>query len=252
MDTDIIFWDGGFKFFTGWSGCSGGIYIEDVAAHEFGHALGLNHTSMTGATMSPTTGYCSQNWRTLAADDVAGVEALYPGGTPIVSSRFPGHSSDGYDFEPCRGGVVHERHIHLLRRVCQRSAGWKLDRRPELDFERGRTDWDRWQLQSSESSGSGTHVISAGVIDSGGLSDSSQVTVTVTERTGSSPSPTPTADSDSDGQWLQVEGVSGRKSGPDVDWLQHGHCRYLSQRHTLADDPQRRVTQTITGLRKGS
>ena len=41
IDADIVFWDEAFKFFAGTSGCSGGFYIEDIAAHEFGHALGL-------------------------------------------------------------------------------------------------------------------------------------------------------------------------------------------------------------------
>src|SRR5688572_355349 len=44
LDSDIIFWDGGFTFFTGTSGCISGAYIEDVASHEFGHLLGLNHS----------------------------------------------------------------------------------------------------------------------------------------------------------------------------------------------------------------
>ena len=37
VDADIVFWDGGFSFFTGNTGCSNGFYIEDIAAHEFGH-----------------------------------------------------------------------------------------------------------------------------------------------------------------------------------------------------------------------
>jgi len=79
LDADIVFYDGAFLFYTGASGCTGsGIYIEDPAAHEFGHALGLTHTSVAGATMTPSTSYCSTNWRTLETDDVAGVEALYP------------------------------------------------------------------------------------------------------------------------------------------------------------------------------
>lgn len=82
LDSDTVFYDGGTKFFAGSSGCSGGHYLEDVATHELGHALGLNHSRVTGATMYPTVSvWCSQAWRTLSADDRAGIEAIYPGGT---------------------------------------------------------------------------------------------------------------------------------------------------------------------------
>jgi hypothetical protein len=82
IDADIVFWDGGFKFFAGSTGCSGGFYIEDIAAHEFGHALGLGHSALTGATMYPSVSSCATGNRTLDPDDVAGVEALYP---PVFS-----------------------------------------------------------------------------------------------------------------------------------------------------------------------
>lgn len=77
VEFDVLLYDGGYAFFTGTSGCSGGLYLEDISAHEFGHALGLRHSSVSGATMTSTTTYCSPNWRTLEADDIAGVESLY-------------------------------------------------------------------------------------------------------------------------------------------------------------------------------
>jgi hypothetical protein len=78
IDADMVFWDAGFQFFTGTSGCSNGFYIEDVATHEFGHALGLGHSTVTSATMYPSISYCSQQSRSLDADDIAAVLALYP------------------------------------------------------------------------------------------------------------------------------------------------------------------------------
>ena len=78
IDADIVFWDAGYKFVTGTSGCSGGFYIEDVATHEFGHALGLGHSTVAGATMYPSISTCSQQSRLLDADDIAAVRALYP------------------------------------------------------------------------------------------------------------------------------------------------------------------------------
>ncbi len=78
IDADMVFWDAGFQFFTGSSGCTGGFYIEDVATHEFGHALGLGHSTLASATMYPSISTCSQQSRTLDPDDIAGVLALYP------------------------------------------------------------------------------------------------------------------------------------------------------------------------------
>jgi hypothetical protein len=85
IDADIVFWDGAFRFFAGTAGCSGGFYIEDIAAHEFGHALGLGHSTVTGATMYPSTSSCNVANRSLDADDIAGVRSLYPpSGLPIA------------------------------------------------------------------------------------------------------------------------------------------------------------------------
>jgi matrix metalloproteinase-20 (enamelysin) len=78
VDADIVFWDAAFRFFAGSTGCSGGFYIEDIAAHEFGHALGLGHSTAPNATMLPSTSSCNMRNRSLDADDIAGVQSLYP------------------------------------------------------------------------------------------------------------------------------------------------------------------------------
>jgi hypothetical protein len=78
IDADVVFWDGAFRFYAGSTGCSGGFYIEDIAAHEFGHVLGLGHSTLPGATMYPSTAACDMRNRTLDPDDIAGVMALYP------------------------------------------------------------------------------------------------------------------------------------------------------------------------------
>lgn len=51
-----------------------GIDLMTVAAHEFGHALGLAHSTTPGALMFAFYGGAHRN---LEADDVAGIQALY-------------------------------------------------------------------------------------------------------------------------------------------------------------------------------
>ena len=55
VDADIVFYEGSYQFYAG-SGCSAGIYVENVAIHEFGHVLGIGHTAVGGATMAPVDG----------------------------------------------------------------------------------------------------------------------------------------------------------------------------------------------------
>jgi Matrixin len=86
IEADMVFWDGGFQFFTGSSGCSNGFYIEDVATHEFGHALGLGHSTVGSATMYPSISTCSQQSRSLDPDDIAAVLSLYPASLPTPPS----------------------------------------------------------------------------------------------------------------------------------------------------------------------
>jgi hypothetical protein len=60
-------------------GCSGEFYIEGVQVHEIGHALGLGHTNVSGATMFPSVSACNNSPASIEADDIAGINALYGG-----------------------------------------------------------------------------------------------------------------------------------------------------------------------------
>ncbi len=108
VDSDVIVWDGGFTFFSGTSGCGGtnGAYLEDVLTHEFGHALGLNHSSVADATMYPSYGYCSQSMRTLASDDIAGLQSLYGVGSSGGTSGSGGGSSVPAITAPASGAAL--------------------------------------------------------------------------------------------------------------------------------------------------
>jgi matrixin/IPT/TIG domain-containing protein len=57
--------------------------MQGVACHEFGHALGLGHSSDPTATMYPSTSAGATNLRTIAADDVAGIQSIYGVRNPI-------------------------------------------------------------------------------------------------------------------------------------------------------------------------
>jgi len=77
LDCDIVFNDAGYNFTTtGVTDLANDIVnLQDVATHEIGHLLGLDHTYLEKATMWP---YAVQGQSTLAEDDIAGVRSLYP------------------------------------------------------------------------------------------------------------------------------------------------------------------------------
>ena len=84
VDADIVLRQTDYRFVTDAQACSGAINIRDIATHEFGHALGLNHSAAGDATMYPLMpGYCDTSWRTLTSDDIAGIESLYPPGSSV-------------------------------------------------------------------------------------------------------------------------------------------------------------------------
>lgn len=48
-----------------------------VAAHEFGHSLGLSHSNDPGALMYPVYSYSNPDTYILPRDDVNGIQSLY-------------------------------------------------------------------------------------------------------------------------------------------------------------------------------
>jgi hypothetical protein len=187
-DSDIIFWDGKYKLFTGSSGCAYtngqyGVYIEDIATHELGHSLGLMHSSVNDATMYGTYTQCSTNLRTLAADDIAGVKSLYPATAsntaPTVTILTPASATS------------------IVQGTSLTFTGTAIDSQDGTIT--SRMAWSS-SINGSLGTGSGfaktlsagSHVITATVTDNGGLSTSRQISVTVTTAPAPAPTTTPT------------------------------------------------------------
>ena len=87
LDSDIIIYDAaGFSFYASDGSCNSnlgnGVYLHDLATHEFGHMLGLQHSSDPSATMAFGYATCSTTPRTLESDDIAGIQALYGRSSP--------------------------------------------------------------------------------------------------------------------------------------------------------------------------
>lgn len=76
LDADIEFNGEYFTFAT--DGFSGNMDLQNTATHEIGHVLGLDESTVLGATMYPTADTGDTDKRTLSEDDIAGICELYP------------------------------------------------------------------------------------------------------------------------------------------------------------------------------
>ena len=184
VDGDIVFYEGSYQFFFG-SGCANGIYLENVAVHEFGHVLGLLHSAVPGVTMQPAMqSYCDRTQLTLEPDDVDAIQSLYPpssGGTtntaPSVTITAPANNSShaGGSAITFTGSASDTQDGNLTS-----SLRWSSSLAGQIGTGGNFT----------ATLGAGTHVITASVTDRGNLTSVRQVTVTVSS-TAPAPAPAP-------------------------------------------------------------
>jgi len=93
-DADVLFNGRDFSFTT--DGDYGAYDIQDVAAHEIGHLLGLDHSGWAGATMYPYVDPTILLHRSLSQDDVCGMRAAYPGAAFGTLSGFVRYPNDDF------------------------------------------------------------------------------------------------------------------------------------------------------------
>ncbi len=162
LDSDILFNGDDFKWTTASSG-GRGHDVQNAATHEIGHFLGISHSvRIPDSTMYPGTSAGELTKRTLHADDIAAVTALYVGGpseapartqdpgpasqfpeppksgSPFASSAAPGHDHGGGAVAPPAGenestvgpeaysptvGVPDEPEIKVFSAGCSMAMG---------------------------------------------------------------------------------------------------------------------------------
>jgi len=193
LDSDTIIYDAGYTFYASDGSCNASlgnsVYLHDLMTHEFGHMLGLQHSSDPSATMTSGYATCSTAPRTLESDDIAGLQALYgtssstaPTNTaPTVSIANPSNNASyPYGASITFSGSATDTQDGNLTSILSWTSS--------LDGPIGTgASFSKTTLSV------GTHVIKAAVIDAGGLAGSRQVNVTVTAAPSPTPQPSPSS-----------------------------------------------------------
>ena len=97
IDFDMVL-DPEWNWTTGTTGVN--TDLQSVATHEFGHALGLNHSSTNAAVMYYAYSGGTLK-RTLHSDDVAGAIAIYGGNAPVpTETPVPTNTPSGPTYTP--------------------------------------------------------------------------------------------------------------------------------------------------------
>ncbi|KAL4657326.1 collagenase 3-like [Arapaima gigas] len=111
-----------------------------VAAHEFGHALGLSHSKDPGALMYPVYSYMDPDRFSLPQDDIRGIQSLY-GPNSDVTSNIPTstNSTPPTTLSACDHDIVFDAVTTLQgsRLFFKGRFMWRLyaqSSRPELSF----------------------------------------------------------------------------------------------------------------------
>ncbi|KFV42420.1 Collagenase 3, partial [Gavia stellata] len=105
-----------------WSDDSRGYNLFLVAAHEFGHSLGLEHSRDPGALMFPIYTYTGKTGFVLPDDDVQGIQELYE----KLKKKVTLQSTAGHCAVSFGAGGVGNRVLILLDLPQKRRFFWRL------------------------------------------------------------------------------------------------------------------------------
>ncbi|XP_053561039.1 matrix metalloproteinase-18 [Bombina bombina] len=113
-----------------WTSGSVGYNLFIVAAHEFGHSLGLYHSNDPSALMYPTYHYLDSSEFSLSQDDISGIQSLYGAGEkpvepqPTTPTNVPKRCQTNITFDAVttlRGEILFFKEKTFWRKITQNS-----------------------------------------------------------------------------------------------------------------------------------